>query len=177
MKNIVYIGTSIDGYIADRDGGLDFLNTVPNPDLDDFGWMAFMETVDALLMGRGTLDAILGFDCPWPYAKPVFVLSSTMTEVPEGLEGKVEIVSGEIKDVVADLNAKGFESLYVDGGKLIQGFLQRDMIDEMIITTIPVLLGGGAPLFGSLPGHLEFEHMETSVHLGQLVMSRYQRKK
>jgi len=156
---------------------LEFLTIVENPEMDDFGWAAFMDSVDALFMGRKTLEAVLGFDCPWPYSKPVFVLSSTLTEVPEQLEGKVEIVSGDIEAVVADLNARGFERLYVDGGTLIQGLLEKDMIDEMIITRVPVLLGGGVPLFGAHAEHFEFEHVETKVHLDALVSSHYRRKR
>lgn len=177
MKNIVYIATSLDGYIADRNGGLGFLEMVPNPDMDDFGWIDFMASVDGLLMGRVTYETVLGFDCPWPYSVPVFVLSSTLTDVPEALKGKVEIVSGELKDVLADLDKRGLKRLYVDGGKLIQGCLELDAVDEMIVTTIPMLLGGGSPLFASFPDHLEFEHVDTTVLLGQLVKSHYRRKR
>lgn len=69
MKNIVYIATSLDGYIADRDGGLDWLHSIPNPDHSDFGWAEFMAGVDALVMGRTTFETVCGFDCDWPYNK------------------------------------------------------------------------------------------------------------
>lgn len=177
MSNRIFIGTSIDGYIADRDGGLGFLECVPNPDSLDFGFQAFVDSVDAILMGRVTLETVLGFNCPWPYTKPVFVLSSTMKTMPEELQGKVEIVSGEIKKVVSMLNEKGFIDLYIDGGKLIQSFLAEDMIDEINLTRVPMLLGGGTPLFGALPKHLEFEHAGTEVLLGSQVQSNYRRKR
>ncbi len=136
MSNIVNVGISLDGYIADRNGGLDWLNMVPNPDNDDFGFANFMGHIDALVMGRKTLDMILSFGCEWPYSKPVFVMSSTMKDVPEAVQGKVEIMNGSLENIVKTLNTKGFKKLYIDGGKLIQSFLEKDMIDELILTTL-----------------------------------------
>lgn len=89
MANIVFIATSLDGYIADKQGKLDWLQSVPNPDNIDTGFVLLMERIDGLVMGRNTLDVVLGFGCDWPYSKPVFVLSNTMTEVPQGYEDKV----------------------------------------------------------------------------------------
>jgi len=104
-------------------------------------------------------------------------MNSTMKKVPKAVEGKVEIVDGALEDVVSVLNAKGFKKLYIDGGKLIQGFLAKDMIDELILTTVPVLLGGGVSLFGDLPEHQEFDHVGTTVMLKALVQSHYKRKR
>lgn len=177
MANFVYIATSLDGYIADEKGGLDWLYATPNPDESDFGWSAFMANMDALLMGRKTFEAVCGFDMPWPYEKPVFVLSHTMTEVPHALKEKVELVSGPLKQVVGALKERGFEHLYIDGGETIQGFLAEDLIDELTITRIPILLGAGVPLFGNLDQPMFFEHVHTEVHLNALVQSRYRRKK
>ncbi|MFT5699927.1 MAG: dihydrofolate reductase [Desulforhopalus sp.] len=92
MKNIVFIGTSLDGYIADKDGGLDFLSSVPNPDHDALGFPEFIDSIDALLMGRKTYETVLGFGGQWPYTKSVFVLSNTLTSLPEHLQDKVELV-------------------------------------------------------------------------------------
>lgn len=177
MSNIVFVGTSLDGYIADRNGALDFLEMTPNPDNNDFGFFALMDRVDGVLMGRKTLETVLGFGVDWPYSKPVFVLSSTMTSVPEAVKDKVEIVSGPLQEVAAELNKRGFVDLYIDGGTLIQGFLAEDMIDELIVTQVPMLLGGGTSLFGALPEHLEFEHQRTEVMLDALVKSHYRRKR
>lgn len=175
MSNIVFIATSLDGYIADKEGGLDWLHSVPNPDNHDMGFSAIMERVDALVMGRNTLDVVLGFGGEWPYPKPVFVLSNTMDKVPEGYEDKVFLVKGELKDVLNELNAQGYKDLYIDGGKTVQSFLQQDLIDEMVITTIPVLLGGGAPLFGDLVKPLNFKLHKSETHLGAIVQSHYLR--
>ncbi|MGR5556100.1 dihydrofolate reductase family protein [Vibrio fortis] len=177
MSNIVFIATSLDGYIADKEGGIDWLHSVPNPDNNDLGYNALMERVDALVMGRNTMDIVLSFGIDWPYTKPVYVLSNTLTKVPAELEGKVFLVQGELSSIISDLNEKGLKDLYIDGGVTIQNFLKEDLIDEMIITTIPVLLGGGAPLFGELKSPLNFELKQSETHLGQIVQSQFIRKR
>ena len=176
MSNIVYIATSLDGYIADTDGGIDWLNAIPNPEQSDLGYAGFISGIDALVMGRNTFDKVSGFDCPWPYTKPVFLLSNTMRSIPDEYKDKVHLVAGELKDVVAKLNRQGYENLYIDGGITIQNFLAQDLIDELIITRIPVVLGGGLPLFGTTEQKLWFEHVNTEVMLDALVQSHYRRK-
>ena len=175
MANIVFIATSIDGYIADKDGGLDWLHSVPNPDNVDMGFGPLMEQVDALVMGRNTLEMVLSFDVDWPYSKPVFVLSNTMTEVPEGYQDKVFLIDGELTQVVADLNKQGYHDLYIDGGITIQNFLKQDLIDQLTITTIPVLLGGGVKLFGDLESMQNYKLVESTVYLDTIVQSHYAR--
>ena len=177
MSNIVYVGISLDGYIADRHGGLEWLNAVPNPDKDDCGFGAFVESVDALVMGRITFEVVDGFDVEWPYTKPVFVLSSTLKELPAKYAGKAHLLNASIEEIPALMAAKGYEKLYIDGGTVVQGFLRRDLIDELRLFRIPALLGGGSSLFADLPQHLEFKHVETKVHLGEIVESRYERKR
>ncbi len=177
MSNIVYIATSIDGYIADKDNGLDWLEMVPNPDNLDLGWADFMDRIDALVMGRKTFEKVCSFDCDWPYPKPVFVLSNSLNTVPEKLKGKAEIVKGALSDVLQTINNKGYENLYIDGGITIQSFLKEDLIDEMVITTIPILLGGGTPLFAKLPKQMEFEYTRSEVVLNAMVRTEYMRKK
>ncbi|WP_260261049.1 dihydrofolate reductase family protein [Vibrio intestinalis] len=177
MANIVFIATSLDGYIADKQGGLDWLHSVPNPENLDLGFVPLMERIDSLIMGRNTFETVIGFGVDWPYTKPVFVLSNTLTEVPAELADKVTIVSGELNDVVHSLNKRGYQELYIDGGVTIQNFLQQDLIDELIITTIPVLLGGGAPLFGDLASPLNFTLSESKTLLNAVVQSHYVRQK
>ncbi|MCG9626648.1 dihydrofolate reductase family protein [Vibrio mediterranei] len=175
MANIVYIGTSLDGYIADKNNGLDWLHDMPNPEGSDFGFAEFMDRVDGLVMGRNTLEIVLSFGVDWPYSKPVFVLSNTLTKVPEGYEDKVFLVNGKLSEIVSDLNSKGYKNLYIDGGKTIQSFLAEDLIDEMIITTIPTLLGGGISLFGELDKPLKFKHVSADRYLDCIVKNRYVR--
>ena len=173
MTNKVYIATSLDGFITDQSNQVDWLHQVPNPNDDDCGFAEFMQDIDALVMGRNTLEVVLSFDCDWPYSKPVFVLSNTLQQLPEKLKGKVFLIKGELKEVVVSLNMQGFKSLYIDGGKTIQGFLQQDLIDVLIITTIPILLGGGIPLFGELKAPLKFKHVTATRYLNCLVQNHF----
>ncbi len=177
MLNSVFIATSLDGYIADRNDGLDWLHLIPNPDNLDLGWSDFMDRVDAIVMGRKTFEKVCTFDCDWPYSKPVFVLSNTLTSLPDDCEGKAELIEGPLSGVVKAVHQKGHSRLYIDGGATVQSFLKEDLIDEMIITVIPVLLGGGASLFGELPEPMEFEHVNTEVLLGAMVQNHYRRKR
>lgn len=175
-KNIVFIASSLDGYIADKNGGLDWLEIVPNPENVDMGYNALIERVDAVVMGRKTFETVCNFDCEWPYEKPVFVLSNTLTEVPARYRVKAEVVSGELKNILDNLNARGFRQLYIDGGITIQSFLREDFIDELIITTMPVLLGGGSRLFDIMPQKLALQLVDSIVYLNEIVQSHYIRK-
>ncbi|GIZ10082.1 dihydrofolate reductase family protein [Flavobacterium sp. UMI-01] len=176
-KNSVFIATSLDGYISAKNGGLDWLNSIPNPDHDDMGYIAFNKEIDALVMGRKTFETVLGFDVDWPYDKPVFVLSNSLKEIPASLKEKAFLVNGTLTEILAQIHKKGFYRLYIDGGTTITNFLNEDLIDEMIITTIPILLGGGAPLFSELPNELKFELIGTKTYLNQIVQSHYRRKR
>jgi len=176
-SNKVFIAASLDGFIADRKGGLDWLQSVPNPDNIDLGYEKFISGVDAIVMGRATYDVVRGFDVDWPYKLPVFVLSSTLTSPAEDLKDKVEILDGTPSEVLKLIHEQGFKNLYIDGGITIQNFLKEDLIDEMIITTIPVVLGGGFPLFGELPREMKFELSGSELFLDALVQTSYLRRK
>jgi len=176
MTNYVYIATSLDGFIATRDGGIDWLNEIPNPEKSDFGFVEFMSGIDAVVMGRKTFEKVVSFD-PWPYDRPVYVVSRGKPELPEDLQGKVEIIKGSPKELVEQLQEFGHQDLYIDGGITIQGFLEADLIDEMIITRVPVLLGEGVPLFGKLPQILDFSHCKTEIFNDMLVKSHYSRSR
>ena len=174
-KNSVFIATSLDGYIADQNGSIDWLNTIPNPNLDDMGYVDFTERIDALVMGRTTFETVCGFDVEWPYTQPVFVLSNTMKEIPESHKGKAFLCKGSLTEIIATIHKKGYYRLYIDGGSTIRNFLKEDLIDEIILTTIPILLGGGAPLFAELPNELKFELVESKVFLNQITQRNYHR--
>ena len=176
-KNSVFIATSLDGYIADKNGGIDWLYSIPNPSKDDMGYVEFISDIDALVMGRTTFQTVCGFDVDWPYDKPVFVLSTTLHEIPESHKGKAFLVKGTLTEILEQIHTKGYHRLYIDGGTTIRNFLKADFIDEMIITTIPVLLGGGSPLFSELPNELEFELIKTKTFLNQVPQSHYKRKR
>lgn len=172
MPNLVYIATSLDGYIAKKDGGIDWLLEIANPEESDFGFGEFMMNIDAVVMGRNTFEIVATFDI-WPYTKPVFVLSSTLNSVPEKLIGKAEIIKGDPLSVVKELNSRNYFNLYIDGGKTIQDFLKHNLINEMIITQIPILLGDGIPLFGSLTSEQKFKLKNSKVLINSLVKNHY----
>ncbi|WNB17918.1 dihydrofolate reductase family protein [Marivirga arenosa] len=174
-KNKVFIATSIDNFIADKNGNIDWLHSIPNPDQDDMGYQQFMNGVDALLMGRNTFDTVSGFDIEWPYEKPVFVLSNSLKQIPDELSGKVELLKGGLNSVLNTIHNKGYSNLYIDGGKLIQSFLKEDLIDEMTITKIPILLGEGVSLFSSLEHSLNFECINTKIYLNSIVQNQFKR--
>ena len=171
----VYIGTSLDGFIARADGGIDWL--MKYADADAIGsYNEFIANIDVMVIGRGTFETVLGFPS-WPYDRPVFVLSRTMTVVPDHLLEKPTITSLEPAELLRHLSDQGFKAAYIDGGKVIQSFLKADLIDSLIIATVPVLIGGGIPLFGSLDTDINFEHVRTSTYPNGLVRSYYKRKR
>lgn len=175
--NSVFIATSIDGFIADKNGGIDWLNSIPNPDQIDMGYIEFTSHIDALVMGRTTFETVCDFDIDWPYQKPVFVLSNTLIEIPKKFKDKAQLVKGSLTGILEQIHQKGFYRLYIDGGKTIQSFLKEDLIDDIIITVIPILLGGGSSLFSELPKKLEFECIESKVYLDKVVQNHFRRIK
>ena len=176
-KNSVFIATSLDGYIADKNGGIDWLHSIPNPNNDDMGYVKFTNVIDALVMGRTTFETVCGFDVDWPYNKPVFVLSNTLNKIPDSYKEKAFLVKGTLTEILEPIYEKGYHRLYIDGGTTIRNFLKADLIDEMVITTIPILLGGGSPLFSELPKELKFELIKTKTFLNQVVQNHYKRKR
>jgi len=166
----------MDGFIAKADGGLEWLDSIPNPEKSDFGYKDFIESIDAIVLGKNTFEKVLSFD-HWPYEKKVFVLSHSLKSIPDTLSGKVEIEKGDVPSIVSRLNKKGFTSLYIDGGKTIQLFLKNDLIDEMIITKVSVLLGDGIPLFSNLKIPLEFTVKSTKKLNPMLVQTHYLRNR
>ena len=169
MKASVFCATSLDGFIAREDGGLDWLPTDPV----DHGYTAFIATVDAIVMGRNTYETVLGFDS-WPYpGRHVIVLTSRPLERPAPAGASVEFMAGSPHDIVAQLDKRGLKHAYVDGGITVQRFLEAGLIQRVTITRIPVLLGRGIPLFGPSARDIRFEHLATSTYAGGMVKSEY----
>jgi len=166
----VFVGTSVDGYIARKDHALDFL---PPGGGEEHGYDAFMASVDALVIGRNTYETVLGFG-GWAYGdKPVFVLTGRLPDAPPPAGAVVEFMQGEPAEIVARLAARGFTHLYVDGGVTIQRFLRSGLIQRLIITRVPVLIGSGIPLFGDLPRDVTLEHVATRALPSGLVQTEY----
>ena len=169
VKASVFIATSLDGFIARGNDDLDWL---PADGGEEHGYEAFMASVDALVIGRRTYEKVLTFDT-WPYGeKPVFVLSTH--ELPAPPKGAVmERLAGEPAGILASLEARGVRHVYVDGGVTIQRFLAAGLIQRLTITQIPVLLGGGIPLFGELEADIHLHHIATRQYTSGLVQSEY----
>ena len=175
---VVYVATSIDCFIARRDGSVDWLGEYDPDPSEDYGWADFIRSIDHIVMGRNTFDTVVSFGGDWPYeGTPLTILSSTLNSIPERLQGKADILSLEPPAVLKRLGEKGYKRVYVDGGRTIQGFLRDDLIDELIITTLPVLIGEGVPLFGSLGADLQCEHVSTQTFLTGAVQSMYRRSR
>jgi dihydrofolate reductase len=174
LKASVFIATSLDGFIARLDGSVDWLGGSAQEGGADYDYKKFMGTVDALVMGRHTYEQALTFG-DWPYGtKPVVVLSSRSLHIPEGIPKSVEAMSGSPKEIVSKLSERGAEHIYVDGGKTIQGFLAAGLIQRLIITRIPVLLGTGIPLFGALTRDIKLQHIASRQFSTGLVQSEYE---
>jgi len=176
MKVSVYIATSLDGFIARCDGSIDWLNEaqVLVPEGEDCGFKTFMNSVDALVMGRKTFEQVLSFG-EWPYGEtPVVVLSHSQLEIPSHLLATVSSSSESPRTLLDRLSASGTEHVYVDGGNTIQGFLAASLIDEITITRIPVAIGDGIPLFGPMANDLKLIHTGTKIYDFGFVQTTYQ---
>ena len=171
----VFIATSLDGYIAREDGGIDWLSSgEAGAATEDHGYDAFFASVDALVMGRNTYDLVRTFGS-WPYGrKPVVVLTSRELRIPPGLRKTVSVLSGEPREIVDRLAERGLRHLYVDGGRTVQAFLAAGLVRRLIVTRIPVLLGRGIPLFGALPHDVRLRHVQTRSWPSGLVQSEYE---
>lgn len=177
MKTSVYIATSFDGFIARKNGELDWLpgadgEPVPDSEGEDFGYNAFIQSIDTLIMGRNTFETVISFG-QWPYKKPVIVLSSTLDKLPDDLPATVELKCCSPEELSDELNISGARHLYIDGGKTIQKFLEAGLIDELIISQVPVLIGSGIPLFGPLNKDIKLSHLETTSFKNGFVQNKY----
>lgn len=172
MRASVFVGTSVDGFIARADGSFDFLSAGGSGD-EPHGFEEFFATVDALVMGRNTYEVVLPFP-DWPYgAKPVFVLSHRpLPPAPAG--AVVERVAGEPAEVLSQLAARGFGHVYVDGGRTIQAFVRAGLVQRLVVSRVPVLIGEGIPLFGPLDADVRLTHVATRTFAGGLVQSEYE---
>ena len=175
MKTSVYIGTSLDGFIAKTDGNIDWLTQYADNDAIH-AYEEFMSGIDAIVIGRGTFEKILTFPS-WPYIKKAFVLSTSLTQLPDRLRDKATLLSMKPKELLSYLSRMGFSSIYVDGGKVIQSFLEEDAIDDLTISRVPLLIGKGIPLFGFLSVDLKFKHIRTETQSNGLVRSYYRRER
>lgn len=170
MTVSVFIGISVDGFIARPNGDFDFL---PADGGEPHGYDEFMASVDALVIGRKTFETVLTL-ARWPCGdKRVVVLSSRPVDLSAARGGVVEQMAGPPAEIVSKLAASGAHDLYIDGGITIQGFLRAGLVQRLIITRVPVLIGNGIPLFGALPRDVRLHHVATQQYPSGLVKSEY----
>ena len=170
MKMSVFVGVSLDGFLARRDGSYDFL---PADGGEPHGYDEFIATVDTILIGRHTFEIVLKF-ADWPYpGKRVVVLSHRPLNLA-GIKGIVEQMSGVPDAVVRQLEASGAKHVYVDGGITVQQFLRAGHVHHLTITRVPVLIGEGIPLFGGVPRDIHLRHLGTRQYKSGLVTSEYE---
>lgn len=171
MNASVFIAASIDGFIARKSGSIDWL---PAEDAnEDYGYKGFIDSVDAIVMGRNTFESVLSMGW-WQYEdKPVIVLSHYPLNIPSKIKESVTRMSEDPLTLVSNLEKLGYSHLYVDGGMTIQSFLEAGLISQLIITRIPVLIGNGIPLFGPLTHDIRLQHLLTRQYKNGLVQSHY----
>jgi dihydrofolate reductase len=165
----VFIACSLDGFIA---GGEDDLSWLPEPDpAEDYGYGAFMAETAAILMGRGTYDVAAGFP-EWPYGDtPVFVATSRPLEPAAK---SVKAVTGTPAKILASVRRKAQDGdVYLDGGALIRSFLSAGLVDEVVVTIVPVILGAGVPLFAGMAERRQLVPRETRTFPSGLTQLRY----
>lgn len=169
----VFIAVSLDGFIARQDGDIGWLLQRDDP-TEDHGYAAFIADKDMIVMGRGSYEKVLTLGT-WPYDRPVLVLSKQLANapVPEPLKGKVRFSNSSPKSAMEELARKNMRRVYVDGGRLVQSFLRDGLIDDMVITTVPVLIGSGRPLFGTLPQDIDLTLVSNRSFPSGLVQSTY----
>jgi dihydrofolate reductase len=181
MKCSVYIATSADGYIATIDGGVDWLHSAGNQDADmgteDMGFKSYMDSVDCMIMGRKCMEMIASMNLTpeqWPYGDmPIIVLSNTIKTPPESLVGNVEMYSGDIHELITRLENDGYKSAYIDGGATITSFINLKLINQMIITQAPVLLGDGLPLFGKINQPVKLQAAKSTTFVNDFTQVQY----
>ena len=171
MKQSVFCGISVDGFLARPNGALDFLDAGGQ---EPHGYEEFFSSIDVMVIGRKTFEVVLGFG-GWAYGKkPVVVLSSQPLDFSSIKDGVVEQMSGEPAEIVERLKARGFQHAYIDGGITIQRFLAAGLVHRLIITRVPILISVGIPLFGSLPQDISLRHIATRSYKGGLVQTEYE---
>jgi dihydrofolate reductase len=171
----VYIATSLDGFIAREDGSIDWLMqaNASIPQGEDCGYAAFMSTVDVLIMGSNTYEQVAGFE-PWPYeGKRVVVLTSRDITFHTGPGVMLEKSSEAPRELLNRLRSEGCKHAYVDGGKVIQSFLAQGLIHRLTMTAIPVLIGQGRSLFGSMQSDVHLKLVESKSYPFGFVQSTY----
>ena len=170
----VFMATSLDGFVARKNHQLDWLNKQDTGN-EDLGYDGFISQMDGLVMGTGSFKNVLSFG-EWPYKKPAIVIGHSLdqTDIPPALEDKVELTKLSPKKVMALLETKGWHKAYIDGGKVVQSFIRSGLIVDMVLTTIPILIGDGLPLFGAIDEDIDLVLKDSKAFKSGLVQNHYQ---
>ena len=173
MQGSVYVAISLDGFIARRDGNLDWLMSA-DPGEGDFGFDEFLSSVDALAMGRNTFDFVLGAG-EWPYGeKPVFVMTHRDLDLPVGFPGRVETFAGSPETFAIECDRRGIEKVYVDGGETVQAFIRAGLVTRIVTTRLPTLIGSGIPLFGPVDEDVNLRLVESRAFENGWIQDEYE---
>ncbi len=172
----IMMAMSLDGFVARPDHALDWLSKQATQD-EDHGFIKFMNSVDVLVMGTGSLRTVLGFD-EWPYEKPVVVLSRSMTkqDIPEHLHDKIEFSTASPEELWGIFHQRGYKRVYVDGGAIVRSFLLAGFVQDMKITVVPILLGDGIRIFGEMNGDVDLELISATTFPSGMVDLVYEVK-
>jgi len=171
VKVSVYIATSLDGFIARKNGDIGWLTGGEGG--EDYGYAEFISGIDHIVMGRNTYEKVLTFG-GWPYDKKVIVLTSRDLTIPPDLDNKIEVLHLSPREVVNEMDTRGTKHIYLDGGVTVQRFLRESLVDEMTITTIPILIGEGLPLFGKLEQDVKLKLIRSESFKNGLVQNKYE---
>lgn len=170
-----YLGLSLDGFIAEADGGLGFLAPYQEAGTD-YGYAAFMSTVDAVVMGRSTFDVLRGFDVPWPFdERPVIVFTHRALPSAPPLPSTVTAHAGPLRPLLQSLAASGVAHVYVDGGQVVRQALRDQLVDSLTLSVVPELLGQGRALFGAEVPRSHWQLIGSESWASGLVQLRYER--
>ncbi len=172
-KLILYIAASLDGYIATKDDGLDFLSLVEQEG-EDYSYSDFVNTVDTIIIGRKSYEKVLSMGYEYPNAnKEIYVI----THAERPAQGNLKFYNGDLKALVEELKAKPGKNIYLDGGAMLVNELLKDnLIDEFYISVIPVLLGDGISLFNCGRPELNLKLVSSKSYSKGLVQLHYTRK-
>lgn len=170
----VFMASSLDGFVARQDNSLDWLMKY-GVDENDNSFVEFTKNIDVLVMGSGTFKTVLGFE-QWPYKMPVYVMSRSLTQddIPEALQNQVSINALNPKELMLFLYKKGLNNAYIDGGKLVQSFMNDGLIKEITLTQIPILIGQGKRLFGELDNDIDLELITSKPMKFGFIQNHYQ---
>ena len=173
MTGHVFLGVSLDGFVARLDHRLDWL-TKHAATGEDHGYDAFMAGVDGIIMGSGSLRTVLTFG-EWPYRKPVIVMSGSLTpsDIPPALAERVRVTDLGPRELMQALRREGWSRAYVDGGRLVQSFISEGLIEDLALTIVPILIGTGIRPFGEIGRDIDLELTDTTAFPSGLVQVRY----